>query len=210
MYKYIIALLLFFTQMSISQIRYGVIGGVNFPFVRTDISNIRSLPVDKGGMNLAIGFQASKNFSDKITLQSGLNTFKTGFTYGSYDEFYGIELDQYNVSNVLSFPLNVFYNFITKDEYGVKDLNFTASLGAGVYGNYLLSGKITDEDGNITKATYNNLKRFETGVSIIGKVSTFQHFDVIVSYQYGLSNLLKTGTGKLSQDGFFLGVAYLF
>ncbi len=210
MYKYFIMLLLFFTQTSISQIRYGVIGGVNFPFVRTSISNIRSLPVDKGGMNFAIGFQAARNYTDKITLQSGLSTFKTGFTYGAYDEFYGIEFDQYNVSNVLSLPLNVFYNFITKDEYGVLDLNFTAGLGVGIYGNYLLSGKITDEDGNVTKATYNNLKRFETGVSIIGKVSTFQHFDVFVSYQYGLSNLLKTETGKLSQDGLFLGVAYHF
>ncbi len=161
-------------------------------------------------MNFAIGFQAARNYTDKITLQSGLSTFKTGFTYGAYDEFYGIEFDQYNVSNVLSLPLNVFYNFITKDEYGVLDLNFTAGLGVGIYGNYLLSGKITDEDGNVTKATYNNLKRFETGVSIIGKVSTFQHFDVFVSYQYGLSNLLKTETGKLSQDGLFLGVAYLF
>jgi hypothetical protein len=210
MYKYIIIILLFFTQTSISQIRYGVIGGVNFPFVRSGLSNIRSLPIDKGGMNLTIGFQISTNFTDEITLQSGLNALKTGFTYGAYDEFYGIEFDQYNVSNVLSLPLNVFYNFIPKDEYGVKDLNFTASLGAGIYGNYLINGKITDEDGAITKATYNNLKRFDTGVSIIGKVSTFQHFDVIVSYQYGLSNLLKTGNGKLSQDGFFLGVAYHF
>lgn len=210
MSKYFLIILLFGLQVVNAQIRYGIIGGVNFPGVRTDLTNIRSLPVDKGGINISIGFQASKNFSEKITLQSGLSTFKTGFTYGEYDAFYGIELDQYNVSNVLSLPLNVFYNFIPKDDFGVADLNLTASLGAGVYGNYLLSGKITDEDGNVTKATYSNLKRVETGISVIGKVSTFQHFDVIVSYQLGLTNLIKTGVGKLNQDGFFLGAAYQF
>ena len=208
--RYFVIIFLFGFQLLNAQVRYGIVGGINFPFVRSDFSNIRSLPVDKGGTNMLLGFKAAKNFGDNITLQTGLSTYKTGLTYSEYNGFYGVEFDQFNVSNVVSLPFNLFYNFIPKDEFGDLDLNFTASLGIGVYGSYLLSGKITDEDGNVTKATYGNMKRFDSGVSFIGKVTTFNHFDVIVSYHLGLSNLLKSGTGNLSFDALFMGVAYTF
>ena len=191
-----------------SQLKYGLYGGINFSGITTQIPNVRNLPVDQGGANLMLGGYCSYELARSFELEAGLNYFGKGYTYEQIGE-YDIPYDFYNTMKTVSLPVTLMYYYIGKDDYGEFIENLRLGVGGGFYTAYTLSGKITDEDGNITVAGFSNTNRLDLGARIMFKV-VMNKFEVFFVKEFGLTNTIKDGSANLKQNALNMGVGIHF
>jgi len=208
MKKLLIIPFLIFTIFAHGQIKYGLYGGFNFPSVTSDLTNVRDLPIDKGGVTFMLGLHGSYEIFKDIELESGLNYTSKGYTIETFDSW-DISYDNYNTINTLSVPVTVMYYVVGKDDYGNRWEDFRLGIGAGLYAAYILNGKITNEDNNSTTATFSNTNRDDFGGRLMLK-TLFGHFEGFVIAEFGLRNTVKDGTAVIKQNSFLMGIGYQF
>lgn len=190
------------------QLKYGIYGGFNFPGVSSGLSNVRDLPVDKGGFSFMAGVHANSEILKDIEIESGINLNSKGYTYETIDSW-DIPHDNYNKISTISIPVTVMYYLVGKDDYGNRWEDFRVGAGVGLYAGYALSGTITDEDNNKTTATFLNTNRLDYGGRVMLK-TLFGHFEGFIVGEFGLRNNIKDGSAILKQNSLMLGIGYQF
>jgi hypothetical protein len=190
------------------QIKYGIHGGFNFPWISSGLTNVRDLPVDKGGLNFVLGVSGSYELLKDIEIESGINLNSKGYTYETTDGL-GVPYDFFNKISTVSIPVTALYYLVGNDDYGERMEDFRLGLGAGLYAGYALSAKITDEDNNTVAGAFSNTNRLDYGGRIMIK-TLFGHFVGFVSGEFGFRNLIKDNSAVLKQNTLMLGVGYQF
>lgn len=208
MRKILLSALLIFAGYVNGQLKYGLYGGFNFPWVASDQANVRDLPVDKGGVTFMSGLHVSTEIMKDIEMESGLNLGSRGYTFETFDTW-GVPYDNYTRIQTLSIPVTVMYYLVGKDDYGIRWEDFRLGVGAGLFGSYALNGRITDENNNVVPAAFTNLHRFDYGGRVMLK-TLFGHFEGFVVGEFGFRNNIKDGSAVLKQNALLLGIGYQF
>jgi hypothetical protein len=197
-----LAFILFMAGAVQAQIRGGIYLGAGFSGVKSDYDNVSILPIEKGGFNFSYGLHLNVAATRHIEIETGIMKVTKGFTYTASSGY--TITDQYNKITTLSVPVVLLFTA------GGKELPIQLALGAGAYGSYALSGKITEEDGTSQTAKFSNSKRLEIGPRVIGKIIFVRKFEVFIANDFGKTNILKSGNGYIRQSSLQIGFGCQF
>lgn len=193
------------------KIGYGVYAGINFTGAKTDYSNMYNLPISEGGANLTYGVHINLPLIKKLEVETGLQKVTTGYTFDVNRNSF--PFSQYTKIQNISVPVTLLYNIpINLSDFDVrddmKDTNFMVGIGAGLFGQYALSGKITDENGNSQSAKFSNANRLNMGPRLMMKFTFYQKFEVFIAKEWGAVNTIKNGSGYLRLNSLQMGIGY--
>ena len=205
------AMLLLAGTAQAQKIGYGIYAGVNFTGAKTDYSNMYNLPITEGGANFTYGVHVNLPLIKKLEVETGLQKVTTGYSFDASRN--GVPFSHYTKIQNVSLPVTLLYNIpIDLSDFEVrdnmKDTDFMFGIGAGLFGQYALSGKITDEDGNSQSAKFSNAKRLDMGPRLMMKFTLYQKFEVFIAKEWGAVNTIKNGSGYLRLNSLQMGFGY--
>ncbi|MBS1512542.1 MAG: outer membrane beta-barrel protein [Bacteroidetes bacterium] len=180
----------------------GIYLGAGFAAEKSDYSNISILPIAHGGFNFHLGVHLNCAITKALEFETGVQKVTKGYEYTNTTTL----SSQYNKSTTLSVPAMLLVHIVNYPE----ELPIRISLGAGAYGSYAISGKVIDENGSSSNATFSNSNRFEIGPRLMTKVALKQHFEAYVATDLPSTNTVKNGSGYVKQGSTQVGFGWIF
>ncbi len=186
-----------------SQVNFGIRGGLNFPSMKSDLSEFKTT------FGVKAGIVMYTNLDNPFYFQTGLVYNGKGGSTTNLKETRDGQEAKFNYNN-LEMPLNFGFQFQT----GNSDLKI-APYG-GFYGSYCMNGKVRINNGdpqglfsgNETNLDYN---RFDAGVNLGLNFNIANAWMITGQYQLGLANQLKdAGDNSLTHRAFSIGFDYIF
>ncbi len=181
---------------------YGIYLGTGFASEKTDYSNISTLPIDHGGFSFHYGIHLNYAIAKRLQLETGLKKVTKGYEYTSTVNL----SSQYNKITTASVPAVLLVHIIDYPE----EIPFRLSIGAGLYASYAVSGKIINENGTKTNASFSNSNRFETGPRIMSKFEFFHKLEAYLATDIASTNTIKNGSGYVKQGSIQIGLGWVF
>jgi hypothetical protein len=190
-------ILLSLQQMMAGEWHVGICGAVNASGVKTDYPNIYNLPSYHGGISFMYGLHVNYRFLEVLDLEMGVNKVTKGFSYQTIASN-NLPSVQYTTINTITTPFTFYLNI----PIGIARV----AVGAGLAYSYAYNGKIEDEAGNVKDAGFSNAYRDELSGHLAAKLYLFKHFELIFSKNWGMTNVVKSGSGYVTQDWWSAGI----
>lgn len=184
------------------KITYGIYLGAGFASEKTDYSNISTLPIEHGGFSLHYGLHLDYAIAKRFQLETGLQKVTKGYEYTSTTTL----SSQYNKITTASVPVMLLVHILDYPE----EVPIRLSLGAGMYASYAVNGKIINDNGTSSSATFSNSNRFEIGPRIMSKFEIFQKLEAYFAADIASTNTVTKGTGYVKQGSIQIGLGWVF